>query len=294
MTGHAGAFEPPGEAVSLYRGTVMHARLKPVAHRFTYDVFTILVDLDRLGEADRASALFSVNRPNLVSLHERDHGPRDGSALRPWVGRVLSQAGVDLSGGRVLMQCYPRILGTVFNPLTVYFCYAAGGGLAAMIYEVRNTFGQYHTYVAPVRPGELSPAGLRQERDKLFYVSPFNGLAMRYRFRVRPPTDGLALRILATDRDGPLLAATFHGTHSPLTTASLLAAWASSPLLTLKVLGGIHWEALRLWRKGMRLVPRPAPPPLLSFSPAPRPSGSARPFRAARPDASPTTEVAAP
>lgn len=258
-------FPAPGDAASLFRGTVMHARLKPVGHRFRYDVFNLLIDLDRLDEADRASALFSVNRPNLLSFVERDHGARDGSSLRAHAGRLLAEAGVDLTGGRVLLLCYPRILGAVFNPLSIYFGYRADGALAGVIYEVRNTFGEHHSYVAPVRPGELGPAGLRQERDKLFYVSPFNRMAMRYAFRMRPPTDEIAVRILETDAEGPVLSATFNGRRKPLTTLSLLSAWAAAPLLTAKVVGGIHWEALRLWLKGMRLQPRPAAPPPISF-----------------------------
>lgn len=260
------AFPAPQDALALVRGTVMHARLKPVEHRFTYKVFAIIVDLGRLGEADRASPLFRVNRFGLLSFHEADHGPRDGSSLFDHVARVLAPAGIDLTGGRVLLQCYPRLLGWVFNPLSVYFAYDRSGALVGCVYEVRNTFGENHTYVAPVVAGELSPAGLRQERDKLFYVSPFNGMAMRYLFRVHPPTaDHLAIRILETDAQGPLLAATFTGSVNRLTTKTLLSALACVPLLNLKVFGGIHWEALRLWAKGMRLTPRPSAPPQLSY-----------------------------
>lgn len=258
-------FPAPDDAASLFRGSVMHARLKPVGHRFRYSVFNLLIDLGRLDEADEASALFSVNGPNLISFHERDHGPRDGSSLRAHAERVLGEAGLDLAGGRVLLLCYPRILGAVFNPLSIYYAYGRDGALAAVIYEVRNTFGETHSYVAPVVAGELSAAGLRQERDKRFYVSPFNGMAMRYAFRLRPPTDEIAVRILETDSGGPLLSATFHGRRKPLTTLSLLSAWLAVPLLTAKVVGGIHWEALRLWLKGMRLQPRPDAPPPLSF-----------------------------
>lgn len=258
-------FVPPAAAASLMIGPVMHARMKPVVHRFSYEVFSLLLDLDRLDEADQASRLFAINRFNLVSFRESDHGPRDGSSLRQHVDRLLEPTGIDLAGGRVLLLCYPRILGFVFNPLSVYFVYGASGKLAAAIYEVRNTFGEHHTYVAPVAPGEFGPAGLRQERVKQFYVSPFNDLAMSYRFRLRPPTDDVAVRILECDRDGPILAATFHGRRETLTTATLLAALRRYPLLTLKVVAGIHWEALRLWIKGMRLVPRPPPPPPASY-----------------------------
>jgi hypothetical protein len=290
------AFAPPADAVSLYVGSVMHARLKPAAHRFSYDVFSILIDLDRLDEANRASAFFSVDRFNLWSLRQADHGARDGSSLRVWAGQVLAEGGVDLSGGRVLLQCYPRVLGYAFNPLSVYFCYDRHGALAGVIYEVRNTFGQHHTYVAPVRDGELSDAGLRQKRRKLFYVSPFNGVAMEYLFRLRPPTDDLAIRILATDAEGPHLAATFHGRRRALTSSALLAAWGRFPLLTFKVVAAIHWEALKLWLKGMRLVPRPLPPAPLSHDGVPLtpPDPAYRPALRADTAPAPSTEAFVP
>jgi DUF1365 family protein len=265
MTSKQALFPAPSGSVSLYVGDVMHARMKPLAHRFRYRVFAILVDLDRLFEADGQSRLFSVNRRNIVSFHEADHGPRDGSRLRAYVDGLLSPAGVDITGGRVLLMCYPRIAGFVFNPISVYFAYGRGGDLAAVIYEVRNTFGEHHSYVAPVGPGEISPAGLRQERQKLFYVSPFNGMDMVYRFRLRPPGDELAVRILETDEAGPLLAATFFGRRAPLTSRNVLAALGWFPLLTAKIVGGIHWEALKLWWKGLPLVPRPPAPEPVSY-----------------------------
>jgi len=255
----AGQSAQPGtkdEAAALYFGDVMHARLKPMGHRFTYRVMSLLIDLDRLDEADRLSPLFSVNRAGLYSFQEADHGERDGSSLRAYAGRCAASRGIDLTGGRVTLLCYPRLFGYTFNPLSVYFCYLADGTLALMIYEVRNTFGDIHPYVLKVQPGDISPAGLRQEQDKLFYVSPFIGMTMHYRFRISPPGEDVKLRILETDRDGPLLAATFTGRRRALTSAALLRSFAALPLLTFKIIAAIHWQALRLWLKGARLVPR--------------------------------------
>jgi uncharacterized protein len=243
-------------AASLYFGEVMHARLKPMGHRFSYRVMSLLIDLDRLDVADRQSRLFGVNRAALYSFHEKDHGQRDGSSLRIYAQRRGAECGVDLTGGRVLLLCYPRLLGFTFNPLSAYFCYRADGELALMIYEVRNTFGDIHAYVLAVKPGELSEAGLRQQQDKLFYVSPFIDMPMRYHFRVSPPAADVKLRILETDGAGPLLAATFHGRRRDLNAAWLLRSFFALPLVTLKIVAAIHWEALRLWIKGARLVPR--------------------------------------
>jgi len=244
------------DAAALYFGEVMHARLKPMGHRFSYRVMSLLIDLDRLEEADRRSPLFGINRAALYSFHEADHGERDGSSLRAYVRQRAAEQGVDLSGGKVLLLCYPRLLGYTFNPLSVYFCYSPDGRLALIVYEVRNTFGDIHSYVLPVRPGELSATGLRQAQDKLFYVSPFVEMAMRYHFRLTLPGEQVRLRILETDREGPLLSATFSGRRAALTTSALLRSFVALPLVTLKIMAAIHWEALRLWLKGARLVSR--------------------------------------
>lgn len=249
--------DPPA---ALYVGDVMHARLRPIGrhsgHRFSYRVMSLLIDLDRLPDADRQSPLFGVNRAALYSFHERDHGPRDGSSLRAHAERRAAEHGIDLAGGSVLLLCYPRLLGYTFNPLSVYFCTRADATLALIMYEVRNTFGDIHAYALPVKPCDVSAAGIRQSQDKLFYVSPFLEMAMRYHFRISPPGEQVKLRILETDREGPLLAATFSGRRRALTTAALARAFVALPLVTVKIIAAIHWEALRLWLKGARLMPR--------------------------------------
>lgn len=176
--------------------------------------------------------------------------------MRAYAQHCAAGHGIDLTGGRVLLLCYPRLLGYTFNPLSVYFCYRADGELALLIYEVRNTFGDIHPYVLPVTSSDISDAGVRQQQDKLFFVSPFIEMAMRYHFRVRPPGERVQLRILETDREGPVLAATFSGRGCTLDTKELLRAFFGLPLVTMKIMAAIHWEALRLWLKGARPVPR--------------------------------------
>jgi DUF1365 family protein len=260
MSGPVASVEAAAAApAALYFGDVMHARLKPMGHRFSYRVMSLLIDLDRLDEADRQTPLFGVNRAALYSFRETDHGPRDGSSLRAYAQSCAAEHGIDLTGGRVMLLSYPRLLGYTFNPLSAYFCYTSDGELALIIYEVRNTFGDIHAYVLPVRPGEHTEAGIRQQQDKLFYVSPFLEMPLRYHFRVSPPGHCVKLRILETDTDGPILAATFNGRRRALTTAALLKSFLALPVVTFKIMAAIHWEALRLWIKGARLVPRPPP-----------------------------------
>ena len=269
--GAARFFSAPSAAASLYVGEVMHARLKPIAHRFTYRVFSLLVDLDRLDEAGQQSLLFSIGQFNLFSFNQADHGAGTKDGLRSCIRNLLHDAGVGPADGRILLWCYPRVLGFVFNPIAIFFCYDMAGDLRAVIYEVRNTFGDKHMYVAPVRRGELDPSGLRQTQAKLLFVSPFLDMPMTYRFRIHPPTDRLLIRILETDPVGPILAATFRGARRELQSLQLLGLFFGLPLLTLKIVGAIHFEALRLFAKGLRPRSKPPPPAPVSLDGRPVP-----------------------
>lgn len=252
--------KPATPAAALYFGKVMHARLRPVRHRFTYRVMSLLIDLDRLGEADRQSRLFAVNRAALFSFHEVDHGERNGESLSRYTRRLAAQRGIEISGGRILLLCYPRLFGYKFNPLSIYFCFRASGELALLIYEVRNTFGEMHSYVLQVSGGHGGRKVLRHSHTKQFYVSPFMEMAGRYHFRIVLPDEQAKVRILQTDKDGPVLAAAFCGRRRSLTSRSLLSAFLTIPLFTFKVIAAIHWEALRIWLKGVPLVPRSSEP----------------------------------
>lgn len=241
-------------ASCLYLGRVMHRRLRPFVHHFVYRVFSLCVDIDELPALGRRLRLFSHNRLNLFAFHDRDHGPCDGTPLRPWVETLVRRAGIELAGGRVRLLCFPRILGYAFNPLAVWFCHRADGALAAVVYEVRNTFGERHSYVLPVAPaaGET----LRQGCPKRFYVSPFLAVSGRYAFRLAEPGERLSMAIRLRDAGGDLLLASHTGARAPLDDRTLLRAFFGYPLMTLKVIAAIHWEALRLWRKGARLHAR--------------------------------------
>ncbi len=252
---------------SLYFGEVMHERFQPFSHRFTYKVFSAFLDIDRIDELSSRLRLFSRNRFNLYSFHDKDHGPRDGTALRPHVERLLTDANAGFEPASIRLLCYPRILGHVFNPLSVYYCYDASNVLRALIYEVRNTFGEHHSYVAPVAAGESSGTGVRQARDKLFYVSPFITMDARYNFSLRAPGDKIHVLIRETADGADLLLAAFTGRRHGLSDRKLLHAAIKFPLMTLKVVGAINFEALRLWLKGAKLVKRPAAPnPPVSFA----------------------------
>lgn len=263
--------EAPCVASGLYVGTVMHHRVKPVRHRLSYRVFSLLADLDELPRLDRELRLFAHNRFGLIGFRDRDFGPLGESPLPPgergmgglkqWAEHQLAAAGIE-GGGPIRLLCFPRVLGFVFNPLCVWFCHRRDGTLAAIIHEVSNTFGQRHAYLIPAAPG---PDGLvRQSCDKRFYVSPFMDMETAYHFRIRPPMgeagEPMAVSIRQTDAGGPVLHASLTAQRVELTDGAILRAWARHPLMTAKVVAGIHWEALHLWRKGLAIRPRPPAP----------------------------------
>lgn len=233
---------------AIFRGRVVHERVRPKNHRFVYRVFATLLDLDELSDLDRRFRLFGYNRWAPLAFFDRDHGPANGAPLRPWVEDQLTQAGLPCGGGPIRLLCYPRIFGYVFNPLSVYFCYDREHRLSAIIHEVCNTYMERHSYVMPVAPNEQRV--VRQSCDKSLYVSPFIAMEARYRFRITPPGSRVGLLIRQSDRDGFLLTAAFNGKREDLSDRSLARCLIRYPLLTLKVMAGIHWEALWLWLKG--------------------------------------------
>lgn len=241
---------------ALYVGEVVHRRFRPVAHSLRYRLFWMLVDLDELPYL--SCLAFSHNRRNLVSFHDRDHLDGSGTPLRLQVERILRDAGLDCADGPIRLLCMPRVLGSAFNPISVYFCHRRGGALAAMLYEVNNTFGQRHSYLIPTT--EPDARVIRQRCDKQFYVSPFMGMDMTYDFRIVPPAEHTSVIVDGGDADGRVISASFTGSHRPLSSRALLGLAARHFLLSLRVLGAIHWEAAKLWFKGLRLHPRPAAP----------------------------------
>jgi DUF1365 family protein len=250
-------------ASCFYTGHVAHRRTRPKKHKLGYNVFSMLVDLDELDALDRDVKGFGYNRFSLFSFYNRDHGPGLDAPLKPWIDAELKKAGIDIRGGAVRLLCYPRVLGYVFNPLSVYFCYRPDGSLAAILHQVTNTFHHRHSYLFPVTEASLSEQGdlERQACVKEMYVSPFIEMGMTYNFKIKPPADEIAIAIQENDQEGPLLYASFAGQKQPFSSQGLWNLFLRYPLMTLKVIGGIHWEALLLWIKGVPLVHRPAPPP---------------------------------
>ena len=262
---------------AIYSGDVVHSRHKPKRHSLRYRVFSLLVDLDELPGLDRSMTMFGYNRRAVFSVHDADHGTGKANGLRLWLGELLRNAGFDAGGMRIRMLCYPRIFGYVFNPLTVYFCEDRDGRLQVVLYEVCNTFHERHTYVIPVDREE--DGAITHACAKELYVSPFVPMDCTYRFRIVAPGEHVQIAINESDAAGPLLHASFSGKRRELSDGALLKALLGYPLMTLKIMGAIHWEALLLWAKGVPFHKHKKAGTAVnsSFIPQPRTNGSIEP-----------------
>jgi uncharacterized protein len=242
---------------SLYIGSVMHRRLHPQRHHFRYRGFWLLIELDELDTLSTNLRWLSYNRPNLFSLYDSDHADGSNTPLRVQIERQLAEARIDLAGGRIRLLCMPRTFGYCFNPLSIFFCHRANSTLAAIVYQVHNTFGERHSYIIPV---EDAGTVLHQQCRKIFYISPFMDMDLRYDFRIVGPDQRIVVGICARRGNAPVLSAVLSGVREPLTERNLIRICARIPAVTLKVITAIHWEALKLWVKRTGLRRRPAPP----------------------------------
>lgn len=252
-------------AASLVVSSIIHTRHRPTSHRLERRGLSLWLDLDRLEEAGRQSKLLSIGGFNLLSFDERDHGPNfaaGGTMVEPladYARRLARSVIPDIAIDRVMLLTFPRILGQVFNPISVYRCLDAAGTVQLTIYEVRNTFGDMHAYVGT--GDDLHQA------DKIFHVSPFLPVEGRYQLRMRLTDQEMALIIGYTIDGDAMLTATLRGTLTPLTSRSILASMARAGQWPMRPLVSIHIEAFKLWRKKVPFFRRPEPP-LATWSPA--------------------------
>jgi hypothetical protein len=244
----------------LYTGWVMHERKVPKKNRFRYQLYYLFADLDELPDLDVSLKRFSYNRGNLVSFHDCDHGPRDGSPLRPWVDKVCAEADIDITGGRVQILAFPRVLGFKFYPVAFWYCYGADGTCRAVLAEVQNTFGEHHNYLLH-NDGAPFDWRAKPETRKVFHVSPFITMDdARYQFRLAEPGEKLRLAIYDYV-DGPLLLVAQIDLQSrPLTDRDLVRTVFRFGPMSARAWLLIHIQALKIVSKGIRYVPKPPPP----------------------------------
>ena len=235
----------------IYEGSVIHKRFKPKEHFFKYKVFSLFIDLSELNELNDKLNFFSLNKFNLISFYERDHGDRDGSSLVNWVKINLEKNDINIEDIKIKLLCYPRILGYVFNPLSIFFIYNKKENLISILYEVKNTFGEQHTYVFKV---ENENKLIQNNCSKKFHVSPFIEMDCKYFFRILNPGKNLSVKIDQYDQEGKILFASQDGKRSDLTSKNLMNSYIKHPLMTFKIISAIHFEAFKLWIKGIKFV----------------------------------------
>jgi len=236
---------------SIYNGAVIHKRFKPKKHFFKYNVFSLLIDLSEVEDLDKRIKFFSFNKFNLVSFYEKDHGHRDGSSLVEWIKKNLNENNINSKDIRIKLLCYPRIFGYVFNPLSVFFIYDSSEKLISILYEVKNTFGEQHTYIFKVK----DDANLFQHNcSKKFHVSPFIEMNCNYFFRILKPGEKISVIIDQYQTDEKILYASQDGKRVDFTSKELLKSYLKHPLMTFKIISAIHYEAFKLWTKGIKFI----------------------------------------
>ena len=236
---------------AIYNGQVIHKRFKPKVHYFKYKVFSLLLDLSELEILDKKVKFFSFNKFNLISFHEKDHGERDGSSLKLWVQKNLKKNNIQNTDIKIKILCYPRIFGFVFNPLSVFYVYNLEDQLISILYEVKNTFGEQHTYIFKV----LKDTNLIQNNcSKKFHVSPFIEMNCNYFFRLLKPGNKISVIIDQYDNEDKILYASQDGIRSDFNTKCLIKSYLKHPIMTFKIILAIHYEAFKLWAKGIKFI----------------------------------------
>ena len=234
----------------IYTGKVIHKRFKPKEHYFKYNVFSLLIDLNELEEINKYIKFFSYNKFNIISFYDKDHGDRDGSSIKLWVKKNLRNIGIMTEDISIKLLCYPRIFGYVFNPLSTYFIYNKHSKLISIFYEVKNTFGEQHTYIFKAQDEKT----VQNKCKKKFYVSPFIEMDCEYHFKTLNPREQLSVVINQNDKDGKLLFASQDGISKDFNNKNLILSYLTHPLMTFKIIGAIHYEAFKLWAKRIKLI----------------------------------------
>ena len=236
---------------SIYNGKVIHKRFKPKEHFFKYSVFSLLIDLSELNQLDKEIKFFSFNKFNLISFYEKDHGSRNGSSLVAWVKKNLEANNIHFKDIKIKLLCYPRIFGYVFNPLSVFFIYNSNEKLISILYEVKNTFGEQHTYIFKV----VDDFKIFQHNcSKKFHVSPFIEMDCNYFFRILKPEDKMSVIIDQYQANEKILYASQDGKRVDFNSKELLKSYLKHPLMTFKIISAIHFEAFKLWTKGIKFI----------------------------------------
>lgn len=241
---------------SVLSAKVTHKRLIPKVNSFCYGVYYVALPLEAIENGSIDSDI-ALERFSLHSFYQRDHGPRDGTSLRGWLEQLLLSYKL-AKPENVTLICMPRVLGYVFNPVSFWLCYNKDSQMYAVICEVNNTFGETHSYICTNSGNEIIQNKDRMEADKSFHVSPFLKREGYYQFQFQISQQRCDIRIDYSDQNqNKILITKLSGEFHSLSQKKLLQSFLSTPLLTIKAIGLIHYQAIRLVLKGIRYLPKP-------------------------------------
>ena len=240
---------------SIFSNIVAHQRLKPFRHKFQYSLASLYINYNDLESLDKQINFFSYNKFNIFSFYESDHGYRDKRSLRKFVEDILFNNFIKYKKLELKILCFPRILGYVFNPLSVFFCFD-NDNLIAILYEVKNTSNEQHTYCFASKDSKIKPI-YKHHCKKIFYVSPFIEMNCYYKFSIKIPTNKLSFLIEQfNNKDEKILIASQYGKELTFTSATILKSFFQHPLMTFKVILGIHYQAMKIYFKGGKYYSR--------------------------------------
>lgn len=231
----------------LYETDIMHHRLTPKEHKFSYKFFSFYLDLDEIDEVVGQTSLLSHNRFNVYSLYDKDHIEKRGASIKANILKLLQEKGIDLTDGRIMMLTYLRTFGYIFNPVTFYFCFDKKASPVCVVPEIGNTFGELKPFLIDAR--HLKGKRFKQQQDKHYYISPFTQLDNQLDFKLAIPDEGLNICIDTSKNQKKVILTTMMGKRRELTNKGLLWMTVKFPFITLKVISLIHWHAFLLWMK---------------------------------------------
>jgi len=243
---------------ALYVGRLRHRRFTPKKHSFEYPVFLSLLDVDEIPEIMQRSPLSSYARWNVVSYFERDHFGDPAKSLRKRIEADARKNNVALPDGKIFLLTHLRYFGYVFNPVSFFYFYDAQGQLRQMMAEVNNTFGESHNYWLTPENERKAAAAQRYTSEKRMHVSPFMGMDLDYDWIFTEPGERLVAHMNTLQDGKPFFDATLRLQRREWTRAELHRVLAAYPLMTARVIGAIHWEALKLWIKRVPVFAHPA------------------------------------
>lgn len=247
------------DSIHFYQGQVFHARYRPRAHQFRYPVFFMRINL-REWSTLKTTSWFGFDCLRPLAFYQRDHGPRDGSALLPWAQQLLTNTGIADPGGDLWLYTFPRVWGFSFKPVSFWHWHDTRGELRIVLAEVNNTFGERHIYLLQDKNGDAITDRSELSCSKIFHVSPFCDVSGQYRFQPAVNTRFFRMVIDHADAEGEILHTSLSGRPLPFTRQNAVRLLLRQPLMTMGVVFRIHWQALRLWIKGVPFFRKPSPP----------------------------------